>query len=181
MWLTRCVRLPIACACSLLLLSGTRWISCRPLFRRRRSTRFAVWSVASSHLSREWSAVVLVCQLVSIAPLLLVFVFSCVCQMGRFGFDQNLIAQKISTLSGGQRSRVAFALLTWQEPHLIIMDEVRSDTSRHTAQQPAVDVHLRVYTSHLLTHVSIGVCVGALLVYPVCSPRITWIWRRSRR
>ena len=43
--------------------------------------------------------------------------------MGRFGFDQNLIAQKISTLSGGQRSRVAFALLTWQEPHLIIMDE----------------------------------------------------------
>lgn len=41
--------------------------------------------------------------------------------MGRFGFDANLIAQKISTLSGGQRSRVAFALLTWQEPHLIIM------------------------------------------------------------
>jgi ABC-type glutathione transport system ATPase component len=37
--------------------------------------------------------------------------------MGRFGFDANLIAQKISTLSGGQRSRVAFALLTWQVPH----------------------------------------------------------------
>ena len=43
--------------------------------------------------------------------------------LGRFGFDAHLVAQKIGQLSGGQRSRVAFAILTWKEPHLIIMDE----------------------------------------------------------
>ena len=43
--------------------------------------------------------------------------------LGRYGFDAQLAGQKISTLSGGQKSRVAFALLTWKDPHLIIMDE----------------------------------------------------------
>jgi ATPase subunit of ABC transporter with duplicated ATPase domains len=43
--------------------------------------------------------------------------------MGRFGLDSHLIQQKIGELSGGQRSRVAFAIVTWKEPHLIVMDE----------------------------------------------------------
>jgi ABC-type Mn2+/Zn2+ transport system ATPase subunit len=43
--------------------------------------------------------------------------------LGRFGFDERLANQKMQTLSGGQRSRVAFAVLTWKEPHLIMMDE----------------------------------------------------------
>jgi len=70
--------------------------------------------------------------------------------MGRFGFDQNLIAQKISTLSGGQRSRVAFALLTWQEPHLIIMDEPTN--------------HLDLETIEALIHALNGFKGGVLLV-----------------
>ena len=43
--------------------------------------------------------------------------------LGRYGFDAHLTQQKIGELSGGQRSRVAFAILTWREPHLIMMDE----------------------------------------------------------
>jgi len=43
--------------------------------------------------------------------------------LGRFGFDKILAEQKIAKLSGGQKSRVAFAVLAFQKPHLIIMDE----------------------------------------------------------
>jgi len=43
--------------------------------------------------------------------------------LGAFGIKGDLALQKIDLLSGGQKSRVAFALLTFQKPHLIIMDE----------------------------------------------------------
>ena len=43
--------------------------------------------------------------------------------LGRFGFDKILAEQKIEKLSGGQKSRVAFAILTFSQPHLVIMDE----------------------------------------------------------
>ena len=44
-------------------------------------------------------------------------------QLGRFSLGDKYARRKIGTLSGGQKSRVAFAILTWYSPHLIIMDE----------------------------------------------------------
>merc|ERR1712233_195095 len=44
-------------------------------------------------------------------------------QLGRFKLGDAYARRKIGTLSGGQKSRVAFAILTWFSPHLIIMDE----------------------------------------------------------
>ena len=44
-------------------------------------------------------------------------------QLGRFKLGQEYAKRKIGTLSGGQKSRIAFAILTWYSPHLIIMDE----------------------------------------------------------
>eukprot|EP00488_Nonionellina_sp_1-RS-2012_P000538 TRINITY_DN1144_c0_g1_i1.p1 TRINITY_DN1144_c0_g1~~TRINITY_DN1144_c0_g1_i1.p1 ORF type:complete len:202 (-),score=77.07 TRINITY_DN1144_c0_g1_i1:303-908(-) len=44
-------------------------------------------------------------------------------QLGRFNLSQKVVERKIGTLSGGQKSRVTFAILTWYSPHLIIMDE----------------------------------------------------------
>jgi len=44
-------------------------------------------------------------------------------QLGRFKLGDQYARRKIGTLSGGQKSRVAFAILTWFSPHLIIMDE----------------------------------------------------------
>jgi len=44
-------------------------------------------------------------------------------QLGRFKLGDAFARRKIGTLSGGQKSRVAFAILTWFSPHLIIMDE----------------------------------------------------------
>jgi len=43
--------------------------------------------------------------------------------LGALGIKGDLALQKIELLSGGQKSRVSFAILTFLKPHLIIMDE----------------------------------------------------------
>ncbi|EDV24205.1 uncharacterized protein TRIADDRAFT_27065, partial [Trichoplax adhaerens] len=43
--------------------------------------------------------------------------------LGSFGVSGDLALRPVYTLSGGQKSRTAFALMTWKTPHVIIMDE----------------------------------------------------------
>jgi len=43
--------------------------------------------------------------------------------LGRFGVSGDLALQKIDSLSGGQKSRVAFAVLCGHSPNFLIMDE----------------------------------------------------------
>lgn len=43
--------------------------------------------------------------------------------LGCFGITGDLALQPIKNLSGGQKSRVAFAVVTWKKPHVIILDE----------------------------------------------------------
>jgi len=44
-------------------------------------------------------------------------------QLGRFGFSGNRATAQIGTLSGGERARLALALVTRDAPHLLILDE----------------------------------------------------------
>merc|ERR1719397_1185522 len=44
-------------------------------------------------------------------------------KLGRFGVTHELATKKIGLLSGGEKSRVAFSILTWENPHILIMDE----------------------------------------------------------
>ncbi|MGB7405834.1 MAG: ABC-F family ATP-binding cassette domain-containing protein [Pacificimonas sp.] len=44
-------------------------------------------------------------------------------QLGRFGFSGERALQKVETLSGGERARLALALITRDAPHLLILDE----------------------------------------------------------
>jgi ATP-binding cassette subfamily F protein 3 len=44
--------------------------------------------------------------------------------LGRFGITQELGSQRIGTLSGGQKSRVAFSLIAWRKPHILVLDEI---------------------------------------------------------
>jgi len=43
--------------------------------------------------------------------------------MGRYGISGPLALQNLSTLSGGQKSRVAFSLVGWGAPQLLVLDE----------------------------------------------------------
>jgi ATP-binding cassette subfamily F protein 3 len=44
-------------------------------------------------------------------------------QLGRFGFSGNKATTQIAKLSGGERARLALALVTRDAPHLLILDE----------------------------------------------------------
>ncbi|KAK4489224.1 hypothetical protein RD792_005019 [Penstemon davidsonii] len=43
--------------------------------------------------------------------------------LGSFGITGNLALQPMYTLSGGQKSRVAFAKITFKRPHILLLDE----------------------------------------------------------
>mmetsp|Transcript_25640 Transcript_25640/g.71699 ORF Transcript_25640/g.71699 Transcript_25640/m.71699 type:complete len:932 (-) Transcript_25640:97-2892(-) len=44
-------------------------------------------------------------------------------RIGRFGISGHWQTQRIRTLSGGQKSRVAFCKATWSVPHILLLDE----------------------------------------------------------
>jgi ATP-binding cassette subfamily F protein 3 len=44
-------------------------------------------------------------------------------QLGRFGFSGNRATTPVASLSGGERARLALALITRDAPHLLILDE----------------------------------------------------------
>jgi len=44
-------------------------------------------------------------------------------QLGRFGFSGAMAEQKVGRMSGGERARLALALITRDAPHLLILDE----------------------------------------------------------
>lgn len=43
--------------------------------------------------------------------------------LGSFGIGGNLALKPMYLLSGGQKSRVAFAVITWTRPHILLLDE----------------------------------------------------------
>jgi ATP-binding cassette subfamily F protein 3 len=44
-------------------------------------------------------------------------------QLGRFGFSGPLATSKVEKLSGGERARLALAIITRDAPHMLILDE----------------------------------------------------------
>ena len=44
-------------------------------------------------------------------------------QLGRFGFSQQRADTKIVRLSGGEKARLLFALMTCDAPHILLLDE----------------------------------------------------------
>lgn len=43
--------------------------------------------------------------------------------LGSFGISNNLALRPMYLLSGGQKSRVSFAMITWERPHILMLDE----------------------------------------------------------
>jgi ATP-binding cassette subfamily F protein 3 len=44
-------------------------------------------------------------------------------QLGRFGFSQQRADTKVANLSGGEKARLLFALMTCEKPHILLLDE----------------------------------------------------------
>ncbi len=43
--------------------------------------------------------------------------------LGRFGFEQNRALTKVGSLSGGEKARLLFALMSREAPHVLLLDE----------------------------------------------------------
>jgi ATP-binding cassette subfamily F protein 3 len=43
--------------------------------------------------------------------------------LGSFNFNGNMVTSKIAPLSGGEKARLALALIVWQRPNLLLLDE----------------------------------------------------------
>lgn len=43
--------------------------------------------------------------------------------LGSFGFSHNRVYESIKNFSGGEKSRLALALIVWQKPNLLLLDE----------------------------------------------------------
>lgn len=54
--------------------------------------------------------------------------------LGKFGVSGELAMRSIGTLSGGQKSRVAFAVATFSNPHLLILDEPTNHCDLETVE-----------------------------------------------
>jgi ATPase subunit of ABC transporter with duplicated ATPase domains len=59
---------------------------------------------------------------------------ACRRHLGRFGVSNSLATMPVICLSGGQKSRLAFAIITYRRPHVIIMDEPTNHLDLETIQ-----------------------------------------------
>ncbi|KAI9358979.1 P-loop containing nucleoside triphosphate hydrolase protein [Pilaira anomala] len=58
----------------------------------------------------------------------------CRAQFGTVGISGKLVLQKIRSLSGGQRNRIGFALILFDRPHVLILDEITNHLDMGTVE-----------------------------------------------
>lgn len=64
--------------------------------------------------------------------------------MGRFDISGPLALRPLKFLSGGQKSRVAFAKLAWSKPHVVIMDEPTNHLDLETIEALIVALQVQI-------------------------------------
>eukprot|EP01063_Lacrimia_lanifica_P008337 TRINITY_DN153_c0_g2_i1.p1 TRINITY_DN153_c0_g2~~TRINITY_DN153_c0_g2_i1.p1 ORF type:complete len:731 (+),score=350.66 TRINITY_DN153_c0_g2_i1:42-2234(+) len=92
--------------------------------------------------------------------------------LGGMGLSGEKAMQPIYTLSGGQKSRIAFAILTWSNPQMLLLDEPTNhldidtvDALIHALLTFKGGVILISHDEHLITSVcdTLYVCTGSTL------------------
>ena len=80
--------------------------------------------------------------------------------LGRFGVSGNMALQNTNTLSGGQKSRVALAIMSYRKPHILILDEPTNHLDMDTSE--SLMLALTQYKGGM-------VCVSRPTLLQVCS------------
>jgi ATP-binding cassette subfamily F protein 3 len=58
----------------------------------------------------------------------------CRAHFGTVGISGKLVLQKIRSLSGGQRNRIAFAIILYERPHVLVLDEITNHLDMGTVE-----------------------------------------------
>src|SRR3989338_7921635 len=84
--------------------------------------------------------------------------------LGRFGFSNDRVFEKVSVFSGGEKARLALALLIWRKPNVLLLDEPTNHLDMHIRE--ALILALEDFTGALLLvshdRYFIECCVDAL-------------------
>ncbi len=68
--------------------------------------------------------------------------------LGRFGFSNDRVFEKVSVFSGGEKARLALALLIWKKPNVLLLDEPTNHLDMHIRE--ALIIALEEFTGALL-------------------------------
>src|SRR3990167_10853983 len=68
--------------------------------------------------------------------------------LGRFGFSNDRVFQKVDLFSGGEKARMALALLIWKKPNVLLLDEPTNHLDMHIRE--ALILALETFTGALL-------------------------------
>ncbi len=68
--------------------------------------------------------------------------------LGSFGFSGNRVTEEVKNFSGGEKSRLALALLVWQKPNLLLLDEPTNHLDLEMRQ--ALSIALQEYEGAML-------------------------------
>lgn len=69
--------------------------------------------------------------------------------LARYGITADIATRTIELLSGGQKSRVAFSKVTWNNPNLLICDEPSNHLDLETSY--AVSLALKMFPGSVIT------------------------------
>ncbi|KAI8645995.1 P-loop containing nucleoside triphosphate hydrolase protein [Parasitella parasitica] len=58
----------------------------------------------------------------------------CRAHFGTIGISGNIVLRKIRSLSGGQRNRIAFAMILYEKPHVLVLDEITNHLDMGTVE-----------------------------------------------
>ncbi|WP_416396318.1 ATP-binding cassette domain-containing protein [Allohahella sp. A8] len=72
--------------------------------------------------------------------------------LGGFAFDGTQMTQKVADFSGGERARLALALIAWQRPNLLLLDEPTNHLDMEMRQALAVAVEQFAGAVVLVSH-----------------------------